>query len=252
MKWPVGLDLALAPQWTHTRAPCWPLTREVLESWKPWVVSVLPASGLPGKLGSDGKGCPQHSLPRALPWDKGPLCPWPGSMSSAQALGCWTRRLRSGVAQGAKFTALTCFVGPSVFRVKEMKVRRVIGPLDTRSPSGPPSANQGAGRRRGGASGNPATPPPSSRLPQETQPPGASEAGRRGPSRCSGRRSSQSSHGSCGRSVCPNHTQAKAEGRVWPTGTRPHRERPPSWWVDSISGLATAGVLAQGAWSLAH
>lgn len=174
----MGLDLALAPQWTHTQAPCWPLTHEVLESWKPRVVSVLPASGLLGKLGSDGKGCPQHSLPRALPRDKGPLCPRPGSVSSTQALGCWTRRLHSGVARGAKFTALTCFVGPSVFRVKEMKVRRVIGPLATRPSSGPPSANRGAGRRRGGASGNPAIPPPSSRLPQETQPPGASVGGK--------------------------------------------------------------------------
>ena len=174
----MGLDLALAPQWTHTQAPCWPLTHEVLESWKPRVVSVLPASGLLGKLGSDGKGCPQHSRPRALPRDKGPLCPRPGSVSSTQALGCWTRRLHSGVARGAKFTALTCFVGPSVFRVKEMKVRRVIGPLATRPSSGPPSANRGAGRRRGGASGNPAIPPPSSRLPQETQPPGASVGGK--------------------------------------------------------------------------
>lgn len=170
-------------------------------------------------------------------------------MSVAQALGCWTWRLRSAAARGAKVTALMSFVGPSVFRVKETKVRRLTGPLATRPHSGPPTANQGVGRRWGGASGDPATPPPSSRLPQETQPPGASEAGRRGPSRCSGRRSSQQPQGSCGRSV-PTTLRPRLKGGSGPRGHDPTGSgRPPGGWTASLGWPQQACLpRALGAW----
>ena len=156
-------------------------------------------------------------------------------MSVAQALGCWTWRLRSAAARGAKVTALTSFVGPSVFRVKETKVRRLIGPLATRPHSGPPTANPGVGRRWGGASGDPATPPPSSQLPQETQPPGASEAGRRGPSRCSAAgHPSNLTEAVAGVSVLTT-LRPRLKGGSGPWGHDPTGSgRPPGGWTASL------------------